>query len=467
MKKLILLIGMTFLHAAASYGTLECRKCMEAHKKDGTKSPFSCRKLETMQNHLLLKHGIYLCCDCRQHFKDLESYRKHMFEVHKKRACLYCWRTFEKKEDYELHKDGQHIDHRYQCGICLQRFSTLERFLIHAIVRHKQYVCPDCMRTACNGRNRNDWKPYMKEARGFKEGNVCLEHMREKHGKFVCLQCNMRTFQTRENYDKHLKDGHKEEKFEAWCGHCGHPNMFRYKAERMLHELKHAFLLFFLKKTICGYECCVPFQKALSDDTRMEGKSSQEKRNPKIEAVRAFAIHVSDVHKRCLFCENSVTDQSRETLKKNLASLTYRQIAEDARMFVRLDENTLSKGEIPVIPCDMCESALQPNRKSRLFFASIKELPFGKGLNVRDYPFHHLEYDEQKAEKNALLSVIKEVPANEEESCFVPKKDEKDDVILGEEDEAEDVENDEEEEEEKEEEDKKEDEKDPEPKDGK
>jgi hypothetical protein len=147
--------------------------------------------------------------------------------------------------------------------------------------------------------------------------------------------------------------------------------------------------------------------------------------------------------------------------------LAYRHIAEDARTFIQLNEDTFSKGEIFVIPCEMCESPLQPNRKSRLFFASIKEFPFGKGLNVRDYPFHHLEYDERKAEKNTMMSVIKEVPANEEESYFIPKKDEKEGVIVGEEDEAEDAESDEEEEEESKEEDKKEDKKEPEPKDGK
>lgn len=217
-----------------------------------------------------------------------------------------------------------------------------------------------------------------------------------------------------------------------------------------MHELQHAFLLFFLKETICGYECCIPFQKALFDKTRK--KLSEEEKNPKIEAVRAFAMHVLEVHKRCLFCENSVTDKSREVLKETLKSMTYRQIAHDARMFMRLDENTFTKGEIPVIPCDMCESPLQPNRKSRLFFASIKKFPFGKGLNIWDYPFHHLEYDERKAEKNTMMSVIKEVPANEEESCFIPKEDEKEDVILGEEDEN----GEEEEKEEKEEEDKKE-----------
>ena len=443
MKKFILLIGTACLPIAISYGALECRKCAEAHKKDGTKSPFSCHKLETMAKHLLLNHGTYLCCDCRRHFKDLNSYREHMFAVHKKTACRYCiWRTFEKREDYELHKDGQHIDYRTQCGTCLQKFPTFERFAIHAIVRHKLYACPDCMRTTCDG------KPCTKKTKGFKGREPYLEHMHKDHGKFVCLQCNMRTFKTREDCDEHLKDGHKEEKFEAWCEHCGHPNMFRYKAERMLHELKHAFLLFFLKKTICGYECCVPFQKALSGKTPK--RSSKEEKNPETEAVRAFAMHVSKDHKRCLFCENPVAKESAGILEGNLANLTYKQIRYDARMFIQLDANTFSKGEIPVIPCDMCGSALQPNRKSRLFFASIKELPFGKGLNIRDYPFHHLEYDEQKAEKNALLSVIKEVPANEEESFFVPKQDEKDAVISGEEDEAEDEGSKEEEEEDKE-----------------
>lgn len=455
MKKFILLIGITCLNTAVSYGVLTCQKCIEAHKKDKTKLPFSCHRLETMAKHLLLKHGTWLCFDCRKHFKDLDSYRTHMLDTHKKTACRYCiWRTFEREEDYKLHKDGQHIDYEHRCGTCLKRFPTIERFLIHAIVRHEQYACPDCIRTTFNGKDKNDGKPYMKETRGFKKGNAYLEHTREKHGKFICLQCNMRTFKTQESYDNHLKDGHKEGKIKAECARCGHPNTFRYKAERRLHELQHAFLLFFLEETICGYECCVPFQKALSRKTRE--KFSKEEKNPKIEAVRTFAIHVLEVHKRCLFCENPVTDKSREVLKETLKSMTYRQIAHDARMFMRLDENTFTKGEIPVIPCDMCGSALYPNHKSRLFFASIKEFPFGKGLNIRDYPFHHLEYDERKAEKNTMMSVIKEVPANEEESCFVPKKEKKDDVILGEEDEGADEESDEEKEEDKKEEDKKE-----------
>ncbi len=452
MKKFILLIGTACLPIAISYGALECRKCAEAHKKDGTKSPFSCHKLETMAKHLLLNHGTYLCCDCRQHFKDLDTYRKHMFEVHKKRACLYCWRTFEKREDYELHKDGQHIDYRTQCGTCLQKFPTFERFAIHAIVRHKLYACPDCMRTTCDG------KPCTKKTKGFKGREPYLEHMHKDHGKFVCLQCNMRTFKTRKDYDEHLKDGHKEGKIKAECARCGHPNTFRYKAEKRLHELQHAFLLFFLEKTICGYACCVPFQKALFGKTRE--KFSEEEKNPKIEAVRAFATHVLQEHKRCLFCENPATDASQKVLEKNLKSMTYDQIAKDARMFIRLNENTFPKNGIPVIHCEMCALPLQPNRKSRLFFASISQFPFGKGLDIPDYPFHHLEYDEQKAKKNTVLSVIKEVPANEEESFFIPKQDEKDAVISGEEDEAEDEKSRDEEEDE-------EDEKEPETKDGK
>lgn len=457
MKKLILLIGITYLNTATSYGVLTCQKCMEAHKKDGTKSPFSCHKLETMAKHLLLNHGTYLCCDCRRHFKDLNSYRTHMLDVHKKTACRYCIRrTFEKTEDYELHRDASHVDYGWRCHVCREGIPTLERFIIHTAVRHKQYICRHYMKQIRENEN------VKKEIKAFKTERDYLAHAIHGHGEFICMECNMRAFDSQKDRNEHCGScagGRQKQKITVSCEYCRSLKIFRCEAEKNLHDLQHVFLLYFLKTAIPGYACCVPFCEAVRN-AQKGNKQPKEEETSATKAVQAFSTHVANEHKRCLFCENPVAKESAGILEGNLANLTYKQIRYDARMFIQLDANKFSKGEIPVIPCDMCGSALQPNRKSRLFFASIKELPFGKGLNIRDYPFHHLEYDEQKAEKNTVLSVIKEVPANEEESFFVPKQDEKDAVISGEEDEAED-------EGIREEEEDKEDEKEPETKEGK
>jgi hypothetical protein len=375
-------------------------------------------------------------------------------------------RTFEKEEAYQLHVDAFHLPlekYRQICGACETKFPTLERFVIHAIMQHKQYVCWYCMQATDKGMQLKI-NSYGNNKDGF------LKHMKDKHGKLICTECNMRVFDLKEEkaYEEHIKQyNHKGKNISKLCKSCNRTYTFRYKAEAELHELQHAHFLYFFEQTIPGYECCIQYRTLILRARYKNYETEEEWHDAKINSVREFYLHVLADHQRCLFCENSVTDKSREVLKKTLKSMKYQQIAHDARMFIRLDENTFTKGEIPVIPCDMCGSPLQPNRKSQLFFASIKEFPFGKGLDRQDYPFHHLEYDERKAEKNTMMSVIKEVPANEEETCLMPKeekddimkeekdvimKEEKNDIISGEEDEN----GEEEEEEEKEEEDKKE-----------
>ena len=455
MKKLILLLGITCLPLSVSYGALTCNICKEEGEK------FSCHKYQTMILHLAGAHNLYKCPHCGKYIKGGDVYKKHI-KAHGRRACLFCMTlTFKNEEAYQSHKDAVHLpptEYKWICFACEERLPTLERSIIHAFVQHKYYACPHCIK---KGSDEEDGTELINISETPQE---YWKHMGDFHGEFACLLCNMRTFKTQKDYNDHCNFCNvcrKSKAIEAPCNHCKHLNKFRNKAEQNLHELQHAFLLFFLEQTICGYTCCVSFRKAVADtyaEVKRLGKGKKDdtyvkkKINPAIQAVRTLANHILENHKRCLFCENRITEESQEQLKAKLGALTYRQIADDARMFLQPNENAFSESTIPVFPCDMCGSALQPNRKSRLFFASIAKFPIGKGLDVRDYPFHHLEYDELKVQKNTMMSVIKEVSANEEESRFIPEEEEKEDVILGEEDEN----GKEEEEEEKEEEDKKE-----------
>lgn len=455
MKKLTLLIGITCLPLSVSYG-LTCGICKQAGKR------FSCRKMEHMVIHLAYVHKLWSCPHCPKRIQGYQTYKEHVHDAHGRRTCSRCVTcTFESEEAYRLHADAIHFPsetYRWFCGDCKTRFSTLERFVIHAILKHKQYACWYCIGEIEKG-TQSQINGY-----GNKKGEF-LEHMKDKHGKLICTECNMRVFDLKEKeaHENHIKeDNHKPRNITELCKFCNRMYAFRYKAEAELHNLQHAPFLLFLERTIPGHKCCIQHRTFILR-ARYKGLETEEKwHKAKINFIREFYLHVLAEHKCCLFCENPVTDTFRKALKQTLQtleSITYQQIASVARMFIRLDENTFAKGEVPAIHCDICGSALYPNRKSRLFFASIKEFPFGKGLDRQDYPFHHLEYDERKAEKNTMMSVIKEVPANEEKSRFIPKKEEKDDIILGEEDEAEDEECDEEEEEDKKEEDKKEEEK--------
>ena len=361
--------------------------------------------------HLADAHHLYACPHCKKVLKGSNAYKKHMKDAHIRRACLYCvTRTFTTEEAYQSHKDAVHFRYKQHCleENCGQRFPTLERYVVHALKEHKRYVCLECLQ-----KELSDEKQTINIAATSKKEKY-LEHMRREHRKIVCLRCNMQTFESWEDYKRHCGDC-EVKTIKRMCTRCMHPNTFRCKAEQRLHGLQHAFLSFFLQETICANKCCVPFRKAVADVYAGDEYSKEEKENSAIKAVRELVDHIQKKHGRCLFCENPVTDQSRETLKTNSIKLTYKQIAEDARVFIRLKEDTLPKGEIHAILCEMCESPLQPNQKSRLFSASIARLPFGEGLNTLDYPFHHLAYDERKAEKNTMMSIIKEVPANEEE----------------------------------------------------
>ena len=443
MKKLKILIGITCLPLSVSYGVLTCGICKK----------FSCRKKPTMVAHLAYVHKLWSCPHCPKRIQDYQTYKKHVHDTHGRRTCSGCvTRTFESEEAYRLHADAFHLPlEKYQwlCDACNKRLPTIERFVMHMSMQHKKYICWYCLK---NGKGTE----LLVDSYGNKK-DVFLNHMKDTHGKFICTECNMRVFEDAKAYENHIKkDNHKRENIKKLCDSCDRMYTFRYKAEAELHKLQHASFLLFLERTIPGHTCCIPYRTFVLRARYKDYETEEAWYKAKIHSIREFYLHVLAEHKCCLFCENPVTDTSREALKQTLESITYRQIARDARMFIRLDENTFAKGEVPVIPCDMCGSALYPNRKSRLFFASIKEFPFGKGLDRQDYPFHHLEYDECKAEKNTMMSVIKEVAANKEESCLIPKKEEKDDaddVILGEED------SEEEEEEEKEEENKKEDKK--------
>ena len=431
--------------------------------------------------HLAAMHDLYSCPRCQKRIKGGNAYKEHVNSMHQRRACLYCISTFKDEDAYQSHKEGVHLAskrYRWFCNNrCGERFPTFERFIIHVFVYHKKYACPHCMQTEFG--KENDKKPTHNMS-VFETEIKYLTHVLEEHKRWVCLQCNMQAFKTQKDYNNHCFDCNvccEAKTIKKWCEHCKRLNKFRNKAEHELHELQHAFLLYFLEQTICERECCTRYLRRIADTYAevkrlTKGKKDDayaQKVNSVIQAVRAFAMHVLEIHKRCLFCEHPLEKESSlKELKNNLCKMTYRDIAEDARTFLQLDENILS-GEIPVIPCNMCGLPLTPNRKSQLFYASIRRFPLGKGLDVRNYPFYHLEYDERKAEKNTMMSVIKEVPANEEESCLILKKAEKentDDIILGKEDEAEDEESEKEEEEGKEEE-KKEKRKEFEPKNGK
>ncbi len=399
--------------------------------------------------HLAGVHHLYKCPHCGKCIEGNEriegdvAFRKHVTNTHKRRACLFCMTlTFENEEAYRSHKDAVHLppmEYKWKCDACKKRLPTLERFVLHVFDERKLYVCPNCMQKNPDEANGKKSEFHMI---GYKTENKYLAHMLIEHKKHACSRCNMQVFKDQNELFEHGKDWHMDESkgMGAPCKLCNHK--FSCKADQEFHELQHAHFLYFLTHTICEYECCVPFCKAVTD------VYSEKKEDSAIQTVRAFANHILQGHRRCLFCENKLTETSKTALEKNLASMEYEQIGRDRRVCIQLNENTLSEDAISVTCCRMCGLRLCPNRKSRLFFSSIAKFKLGEGLDVQDYPFYHLEYDELKVWKNTMMPVIKEVPANEEESCFIPKKEEKDDMILGEEDE--------EEEEEKEEEDKKE-----------
>lgn len=183
MKKLILFISMACLSVATSYGVLECQKCKEAHKKDGTKSPFSCHKFETMAKHLLLNRGMCLCRNCKRYFKNLDSYRAHVLIVHGKHACRYCiWHHFKTRDDYERHKDIRHIDYKWRCDTCPGNFPTLEKFMSIqpfgtkytsvCIVRKKgRYRIP----RSISGKRTNTRSIYMRHTENLSVHNATCE----------------------------------------------------------------------------------------------------------------------------------------------------------------------------------------------------------------------------------------------------------------------------------------------------
>ena len=453
MKKFILLIGTACLPLSVSYGVLTCGICKK----------FSCHKRQHMVIHLAHEHYLWFCPHCpkcikgNERIKGNDIFKEHVTKTHGRRACLFCMTlTFENEEAYRSHKDAVHLppmEYKWKCDACKKRLPTLERFVLHVFDERKLYVCPNCMQKNPDEANGKKSEFHMI---GYKTEHEYLAHMLSEHKKHACSRCNMQVFKDQNELFEHWwKYRHMDESkgMGAPCKLCNHK--FSCKADQEFHELQHAFLLFFLEQTIYGYTCCVPFHKAVADTYAEVKRLGKEKWDDTyvekiikpaiqavIQAVCALATHVLTGHKRCLFCENPVTKESRKQLETKLGALTYRQIAKDARMFLQPNKNAFSESTIPVYPCDMCGSALQPNRKSRLFFASIAKFKLGEGLDVQDYPFYHLEYDELKVWKNTMMPVITEVPASEEET----------DVILGKEDEN----GEEEEEEEKEKEDKKE-----------
>ncbi|MBR1843581.1 MAG: hypothetical protein IJ793_01760 [Opitutales bacterium] len=413
-----------------------------------------------------------------------------MADKHNRRVCSFCMMiTFENEEEYRLHKDTVHFAFsKYPCLFtCKEGFPTLERFIIHTVAKHQRYACRYCVQD--NWKQKEfDKENSKKQITGiFGSDKEYVKHMLARHDEWACVKCNMQTFGTQDDYNIHCGDFcnewclKKPKTFQAYCKYCEHDNKFHNKAEQNLHALQHAFLLFFLEQTICGHGCCVSFRKEVVDrytevkdlEKGKKDDTYKEKIGPAIQAVVQavckLANHIIEWHNRCLFCENPITEKSRESLNEALNKLTPPQIGYHARMFLRPNKNAFTESEISDYICDMCGLPLQPNRRSHLFFANIAKFPIGKGLGVQDYPFHHIEYDQLGAKNTMTMSVIKEVPANEEETCFMPKngekddimKEEKNDIISGEEDENGeddflDEDSEEEEEEKKEEEDKKE-----------
>ena len=408
MKKFILLIGTACLPLSVSYGVLTCGICKK----------FSCHKRQHMVIHLAHEHYLWFCPHCpkcikgNERIKGNDIFKEHVTKTHGRRACLFCMTlTFKNEEAYQSHKDAVHLpptEYKWKCDACKKRLPTLERFVLHVFDERKLYVCPNCMQKNPDEANGKKSEFHMI---GYKTENKYLAHMLIEHKKHACSRCNMQVFKDQNELFEHGKDWHMDESkgMGAPCKLCNHK--FSCKADQEFHELQHAFLLFFLEQTICGYTCCVPFHKAVAD------VYSEKKEDSAIQTVQAFANHILQGHGRCLFCENELTETSKTALEKNLASMKYKQIGRDRRVCIQLNENTLSEDAIPVTCCRMCGLRLCPNRKN-------------------------LEYDELKVWKNTMMPVITEVPASEEET----------DVILGKEDEN----GEEEEEEEKEEEDKKE-----------
>ena len=270
MKKLILLIGITCLPLSVFYG-MNCLICQRRGKT------FSCNKRSTMVLHLARKHELGWC-PCCPTFIRIDQFVKHVADKHNRRVCSFCLMiTFENNEEYQLHKDTVHFAFsKYPCLICKEGFPTSERFLIHMFVKHKFYTCLQCAKT---NRIREEFEKdriqteFDKENSEnsiigiFEKDNKYVAHMIYPHRDYVCLVCNMQTFNTLRDYNAHCSFCNEcclhPNAIQVHCKHCGRTKKFRNKAEQNLHELQHAFLLFFLQQTICGHDCCVLFQKAV------------------------------------------------------------------------------------------------------------------------------------------------------------------------------------------------------------
>ena len=401
-KKGIVLAGIACIPTAVSMGEFTCRMCT-----------YKCHERKTMIRHLLHKHRVLQCLECGYASKSYNKYQEHLLVKHGKLDCPNCAdRTFNSQEELQFHTEVRHAEKSYKhvCNYneCSGRgFPTVERLVVHGIIKHKVYWCWYCK----------------KKVAGKGEEEAYCSHMCKEHKIFVCMKCNVWPFISDEDFKQHKKWHINSTKYPPahFCSKCNYKytRVENLIAADQLHSIQHVPLLFFVAfRTIPQQSCCLTF---CENCKKVPGKVRNEQNKQRIEAVKSLAQHAYEKHKRCLFCEGLVTDVSVTTLKNKLSSIDYKFLITTPRPSYRLNENTSLKNNIQVFYCEMCGLQLPLNRKSRLFSLSIKTLPFGSGLNEEDHPFYYVKANEEQLAENMMMSVIGEALESEEESRQISK----------------------------------------------
>ena len=178
------------LHIEAAHTTVHCDQC-----------DFSCVGSQKLRGHRFKKHSLssgqqtkYPCHICGKIFSS-NAYLKTHILAHSGAIfpCEECEKTYNSEKALQLHTLEYHLEKKFVCVACGEKFSTKARHDIHFTVKHtnnRDFPCPE---PGCDYRGKTS-------------------RARDSH-----------------------KDVHKPPRYK--CRHCG--KMFRQSQARKAHEMTH------------------------------------------------------------------------------------------------------------------------------------------------------------------------------------------------------------------------------------
>ncbi|XP_018568013.1 uncharacterized protein LOC108908457 [Anoplophora glabripennis] len=231
------------------YGEFPCPACQEIFNT-----------MSALDKHARIKHEglkVYKCGVCKKEFSRANHLKRHAttHSTVKPFRCLVCTKSFNRRDHLNQHQKLHDKSNAFECDICHRTFSQSDHLARHKASKHgfrdkimgeKKYECPLCLKRFTTEKYRdihvnghNGHKEYHCKVceKLFLSKSHLTEHMKfhnEHSKKFLCSECGQR-FIRNDYLVIHMRRHRGEKPFK--CKYCG--KGFPRTTDLTVHERYH------------------------------------------------------------------------------------------------------------------------------------------------------------------------------------------------------------------------------------